>query len=91
MGLPLTGTRQATTIAGSGLMIPSRSQNAALAWELIKALTEVSVQEQITSAVGMACSRRSWAESATVKDNPVLSVVAQARELALAPCGPARA
>lgn len=86
IGMPLTGAAgQSTTIAGSGLMIPAKSQNAALAWELIKAMTQTEVQEEITKSVGMACSRKSWAQSATVKDDANLSVVAKARDVAVAP------
>lgn len=85
IGMPLAGPGgQRTTIAGSGLMIPAKSQNAELAWKLITALTATKVQEQITATVGMACSRKSWAESATVKNDPNLSVVAAAREVATA-------
>ncbi|QPL04691.1 MULTISPECIES: ABC transporter substrate-binding protein [Actinomyces] len=86
IGMPLTGPGgSGTTIAGSGLMIPAKSQNAELAWKLITALTATEVQEKVTATVGMACSRKSWAESETVRSNPNLSVVAAAREVATVP------
>ncbi|WP_067782777.1 ABC transporter substrate-binding protein [Actinomyces vulturis] len=85
VGLPLKGKERKTTIAGSGLMIPAKSQNAELAWELIKAMTAPEVQEAVTEETGMAMSRKSWADSPVVKDDPILSVVAEARSLAVAP------
>lgn len=85
LGAPLKGKENKTTIAGSGLMIPTKSQNAKLAWELIKALTDVKIQEAVTKQTGLSMSRKSWANSALVKNDPVLSVVAKAREIAIAP------
>lgn len=69
-------------------MIPSKSQNAELAWKLIKALSATGVQEELTKQVGIALSRRSWADSDVVKDDPVLSVVAEARAKAVVPDRP---
>lgn len=85
IGAPLKYKDQKTTIAGSGLMIPTKSQNAELCWELIKALTTTEVQAQITKEVGMPCSRKSWANSPVVKDDPNMRVIAKARNLATAP------
>ncbi len=84
VGAPLKNAEHKTTIAGSGLMIPTKSQNTELAWEFIKAMTAKDVQEQVTKEVGMAMSRKSWAESDTVKNDPIASVVAKSREYASA-------
>ncbi|MCO6631968.1 ABC transporter substrate-binding protein [Cutibacterium avidum] len=85
IGAPLKHKEQKTTIAGSGLMIPTKSQNADLCWELIKVLTDADVQAQVTKEVGMACSRKSWAKSDVVQNDPNMRVVATARDLAVAP------
>lgn len=85
VGAPLKGDKRGTTIAGSGLMIPTKSQNAQLAWELIKDLTQVKVQEAVTKNTGMAMSRISWGKSSFVKNDPILSVVAQSRAIATSP------
>ncbi|MDO5728548.1 MAG: sugar ABC transporter substrate-binding protein [Actinomycetaceae bacterium] len=82
VGMPLKHNEHKTNIAGSGLMIPAKSQNAELAFELIKALTAPEVQEDLTKTTGMACSRKSWAESDTVKNDPILTTVAEARQIA---------
>ncbi|MDU7935387.1 MAG: hypothetical protein E7J54_32860, partial [Pseudomonas aeruginosa] len=59
--------------------------NADLCWELIKVLTDADVQAQVTKEVGMACSRKSWAKSDVVQNDPNMRVVATARDLAVAP------
>lgn len=85
VGEPLKGDVQKTYLAGSGMMIPSKSQNAELAWQLIKDMTSLKVQEAVTAETGMAMSRKSWANSDVVKNDPILSVVAKSREYASTP------
>ena len=85
VGEPLKGDVQKTYLAGSGMMIPSKSQNAELAWQLIKDMTSLKVQEAVTAETGMAMSRKSWANSDVVKNDPILSVVAKSREFAATP------
>ncbi|GAB3808522.1 extracellular solute-binding protein [Humibacter antri] len=84
LSAPLTGKNQAATLAGSGLMIPAKSQNADLAWELMKEMTKLSTELAVTEETGMTMPRRSWAENPKVKNDPLLSVVAKSLPLAVA-------
>lgn len=83
LAMPLTGQKQITTLAGSGLMIPAGSQNPDLAWELIKQLTTLKTELAVTAATGMTMPRKSWAESSTIKNDPILNVVAKSLPLAV--------
>ena len=81
---PLTGKTQSATLAGSGLMIPAKSQNADLAWELIKEMTKLKTELAVTKETGMTMPRKSWAENSAVKSDPLLNVVAKSLPLAVA-------
>jgi multiple sugar transport system substrate-binding protein len=73
---PLTDVTQASTLAGSGLMIPAKSAHPELAWELIQELTTLKVELAVTKEVGMTMPRVSWGKAPQVAGDPVLAAVA---------------
>ncbi|SDD24793.1 ABC transporter substrate-binding protein [Auraticoccus monumenti] len=75
---PLTGTVQASSLAGAGLMIPAKARNPELSWELVGRLTAVETELAATAATGMSMPRKSWAESPEVAGDEVLSTIAAA-------------
>ncbi|MHA7984278.1 ABC transporter substrate-binding protein [Rathayibacter sp. CAU 1779] len=84
LAAPLSGKKQAATLAGSGMMIPAKSQNADLAWELIKEMTKLKTELAVTEETGMTMPRLTWAADPKVKNDPLLSVVAKSLPLAVA-------
>lgn len=85
IGAPLRGEEELTALAGAGLMIPARSQNADLAWELMKQMTALETELAVTKETGMTMPRKSWAADPLVKSDELLKVVAEALPLAVAP------
>ena len=79
---PLTGAVQASSLAGSGLMIPARARNPELSWELVRRLTALETELAVTAEVGMSMPRKSWAQDPSVADDPDLGVIATALGLA---------
>ncbi|MVA74515.1 extracellular solute-binding protein [Auraticoccus sp. F435] len=75
---PLTGTVQASSMAGAGLMIPTQAKDPELSWELVGRLTALETELAATAATGMSMPRRSWADSPEVAGDEVLSTVAAA-------------
>lgn len=73
---PLTGAVQASSLAGSGLMIPAKAKNPELSWELIGRLTALETELAVTQEVGMSMPRKSWAQDPVVADDPSLNVIA---------------
>jgi multiple sugar transport system substrate-binding protein len=82
LAMPLKDKTQATTLAGSGFMIPAKSQNADLAWELMKELTKLKTELAVSAETGMTMPRKSWAETPVIKNDPLLGVVARSLPLA---------
>jgi multiple sugar transport system substrate-binding protein len=78
LALPLKHTKQATTLAGSGVFIPAKAKHPDLAWDLIKRLTAVDVELAATKEVGMTMPRKTWAADPSVKANPTVGTVAKA-------------
>lgn len=82
---PLLQTEQGkhiTPTGGSGLMIPTKSQNPELAWELIKRLTTLEVELETTKAMGMTMPRLTWASNDQVKNDPIMGIVAEGVKVA---------
>ena len=75
---PLTGAVQATSLAGSGLMIPSKAKDPQLSWELVRRLTALETELAVTAEVGMSMPRKSWAQDPAVAGDPDLGVIATA-------------
>lgn len=74
--LPFEGQDEGSALGGSGpgLMINSDSDVKNLAWEFISYLLEPEVSAEYTEGIGVVPVRASAAETAYVKDNPVLQV-----------------
>ncbi|AYY14583.1 extracellular solute-binding protein [Actinobacteria bacterium YIM 96077] len=70
--------KQAAVQAGTSVFIPAQASHPDLAWDLIKRLTALDVEEQATDEAGMLMPRVSWAESSAVQDNDQYSVFAKA-------------
>lgn len=93
LALPLTHEKRGTHFAGSGVMIPKKAKHADLAWDLIKRMTALDVELQVTKEAGMTMPRKSWAEAKQVTSDPLLDKVAEALSYgtdwwrALAPTG----
>jgi multiple sugar transport system substrate-binding protein len=75
---PLTGSVQAASQAGSGLMIPTKAKNPELSWELVTRLTALETELAVTKEVGTAMPRKSWAQDPVVADDPTMNVIAKA-------------
>jgi multiple sugar transport system substrate-binding protein len=69
---------QASVQAGTSVFIPALSPNPDLAWDLIKRLTALEVEEQATEETGMLMPRVSWAELPAVAENEQHAVFADA-------------
>jgi multiple sugar transport system substrate-binding protein len=75
---PLTGAVQASSLAGSGLMIPAKAKNPELSWELVRRLTALETELAVTAEVGMSMPRKSWAQDPAIAADPDLRVIATA-------------
>src|SRR5690606_6553665 len=75
---PLKGEQQASSIAGTALMIPSSSPHPHLAWELLTELTSLETELAATEEAGMSMPRKSWAEADEVAGDEHLSAIAEA-------------
>ena len=82
---PLKNKVQASSLAGSVLMIPEKSPHPQLAWQLMAKLTALDVELAATAQAGISMPRKSWASSAAVTSDPNLSVIAQAVAVAQPP------
>ena len=82
---PLKHTKQSTYMAGSGLMIPAKAKNPDQAWELIKQLTSLDVELQVTAEAKQTMPRKSWANSQNVQSNPLLAPIAASLPVAGSP------
>lgn len=82
---PLTGSKQAATLAGGGLMIPKKAKHADLAWELIQKLTDVKVELAVTKDTGMTMPRKSWAKDPQIASDDLLSAVAKSLSVVVQP------
>jgi multiple sugar transport system substrate-binding protein len=78
LAVPLTGAVQAASMAGSGLMIPTKAKDPKLSWDLITKLTAVKTELAATKEAGMSMPRKSWAADAAVAADPQLATVAKA-------------
>ncbi|HEY3504739.1 MAG TPA: extracellular solute-binding protein [Actinocatenispora sp.] len=78
LALPLSHTTRATNFAGSGVFIPAKARHPDLAWDLITRLTALDVELAATAETGMTMPRKSWADSAKVKADPLVGAVAKA-------------
>ncbi|WP_129669786.1 ABC transporter substrate-binding protein [Phytoactinopolyspora endophytica] len=70
--------KQAAVQAGTSMFIPTNSPHPDLAWDLIKRLTALEVEEKATEETGMLMPRKSWAESSEVQGNERYAVFADA-------------
>jgi multiple sugar transport system substrate-binding protein len=75
---PLTGSVQAASPAGSGLMIPAKAKNPELSWELVTRLTALETELAVTREVGTAMPRKSWAQDRVVTEDPTMTAIAEA-------------
>jgi multiple sugar transport system substrate-binding protein len=75
---PLKGRVRKTHLAGSGVIIPAKSKNADLAWDLIKRMTTLDVELAVTKESDLTMPRKSWAQASQVKSDPELGAVAAA-------------
>ena len=57
----LTSNFQATSAAGTSMIIPRDASNPELAWELMKRLTTLEVELATTQEANMTMPRKSWA------------------------------
>jgi multiple sugar transport system substrate-binding protein len=69
---------QASVQAGASVFIPAQSAHPDLAWDLVKRITALEVEEKATAETGMLMPRVSWAESPEVQGNDEYSVFADA-------------
>ncbi|GAA4431878.1 hypothetical protein GCM10023169_36920 [Georgenia halophila] len=69
---------QACVQAGSSMFIPANAAHPDAAWDLIKRLTSLEVEKQVTEEAGMLMPRKSWAQSEMVQNNERFSVFADA-------------
>lgn len=78
LALPLQKTARATNLAGAGFFIPAKSSKPDLAWDLLKRIVSLETQLKVSKEAGLTAPRKSWAESAEVKADPVMKAVADA-------------
>jgi len=82
LGMPLKRKELATSLAGAGVMIPKRSKNADLAWDLMKRLNALETELKLTKEAGQTMPRKTWADSPEIKNDPTMSKVAEALAVA---------
>ncbi|MBO0792411.1 MAG: sugar ABC transporter substrate-binding protein [Ktedonobacteraceae bacterium] len=58
---------QATTAAGTSLMIPKDAKNPDMAWDLLKRFVALKTEIAATKEAGMTMPRKSWGTSAEIK------------------------
>lgn len=78
LALPLKEKEQATHLAGSGVFIPKKAKNPDLAWDLIKRLTKLEIELQVTKDSGISMPRKSWSASSQVKADKTMTSIADA-------------
>ncbi|MGW1342004.1 ABC transporter substrate-binding protein [Kribbella sp. NPDC002412] len=78
LAVPLTGAVQASSMAGAGLMIPTKARDPKLSWELLTKLTAVKTELAATKESGMSMPRKSWAADPAVAADPNLATIAKA-------------
>ncbi|WP_147918828.1 extracellular solute-binding protein [Ruania zhangjianzhongii] len=74
----LRNVEQACVQAGSSMFIPAQSPHPDLAWELIKTITSLELEQRVTEETGMLMPRKSWAESEAVQSDERLTAFADA-------------
>ncbi|NEE02882.1 ABC transporter substrate-binding protein [Phytoactinopolyspora halotolerans] len=74
----LRNREQASVQAGTSMFIPAASAHPDLAWDLIKRLTALEVEQKATEEAGMLMPRQSWAELPSVQENEHFAVFADA-------------
>lgn len=78
IGAPLKDVQRATTFAGSGVFIPTRSPHPDAAWDLVKRLTALSAEIALTKEAGQTMPRKTWASSSAISSDPLLQNVTKA-------------
>lgn len=78
LALPLKRDVRATNFAGSGVFIPAKAKHKDLAWDLIKRLTALDVENAVTRETGVTMPRKSWAKQSWVQDDKQVGAVARA-------------
>ncbi|MGH3503147.1 MAG: extracellular solute-binding protein [Nocardioidaceae bacterium] len=73
IGQALHHKKQGAPTAGSSMFVPKKAKHPDLAWDLIKRLTTLDVELQVTKESSQTMPRRSWAESEQVKNDPMLA------------------
>ena len=77
IGQMLTRKRQATGMAGTNVFLANGSDQNALGWELIKALTSLPTELKVTKEAGMPMPRRSWGLHPDTANDPDMASWAQ--------------
>lgn len=65
----LTHKVQATSAAGTSLMIPKAAKNPDLAWDLLKRFVALDVEVAVTKEANQTMPRKSWSEQPAIKAN----------------------
>ena len=78
LAAPLKGSVRASSLAGSGLMIPTKAKNPELSMKLVAKLTALETELAATKEAGMSMPRKSWAQDPTVVSDENLKVIAAA-------------
>ncbi|GCE48229.1 multiple sugar transport system substrate-binding protein [Thermosporothrix hazakensis] len=68
---------QATTAAGSSVMIPKAAKNPEMAWELLKRLVALDVELAATKEARMTMPRKSWGNHPDVKQMDLIAPFGQ--------------
>jgi|GEM_PF-363088 len=78
LALPLKRKVRTTYLAGSGVFIPAKAKHKELAWDLIKRLTALKVENAVTKETGVTMPRKSWAKQSWVQSDEQIGAVARA-------------
>lgn len=78
LALPLEHKVRATNYAGSGVFIPAKAKHPDLAWDLIKRLTALRIENAVTREADMTMPRKSWAKQSFVQNDASIGAVARA-------------
>jgi multiple sugar transport system substrate-binding protein len=70
---PLKGKIQATYRAGVNLSLVKDSKMKDVGWEIVKRITRADVEAKATKEAGMLMPRKSWAKSAEVAADPLIT------------------
>ena len=75
---PLTHKVQATTGAGAGMLIPTKSKSPDAAFDFMRRITDLKVEMAATKEANMLMPRKSWAENSEVQSLPYIAPFAKA-------------